>query len=334
MSTQVCTRPGQLCLLCKCVWKFCRVRIFAPACLRVSAPQWVSICVTLSQCPMRRPASCCHHSDDFIFPAMCSLTRLSEQGEVLLIDCRLNWLAPSPLFDMLYLNCGLLLFSAHWMWAEAHRCWVRVRLRVRKIKQRWVLTCLPIQSTSPDTACAWCTTSNIAHTLWGEHAWLTPGPNQCFKLVIKHYNRINPCFFRKNFGEKKRCNLGNCPCETLILFNAEQFSSWPSQGKLCLEQIPACTLSIFDIIHSGAVETLFLNLSSLSDIPRSHLKSSRHDKKKQRGKSRQRPNGADGATYVELLSHNSACLYLSFSLNLMSVSLKKKSQCFYPLLSF
>lgn len=69
-----------------------------------------------------------------------------------------------------------------------------------------------------------------------------------------------------------------------------------------------CTLGACDIIYSGAVETLFFILSSLSDIPRPHLKSNRHDKKKQRGKSRQRTSGADGATYVELSSHSSDCL--------------------------
>lgn len=56
-------------------------------------------------------------------------------------------------------------------------------------------------------------------------------------------------------------------------------------------------------IHPGAVDTLFLMLSCLSDIPRPHLKSTRHDKKKQRGKSRQRTTGADAAMYVELSVH-------------------------------
>lgn len=80
---------------------------------------------------------------------------------------------------------------------------------------------------------------------------------------------------------------------------SNQISIGHDQGKVFLKQISACTLGTSDIRHSGAVETLFLMISCLSDIPRPHLKSPRHDKKKQRGKSRQRTSGADGTAYVE-----------------------------------
>lgn len=39
----------------------------------------VSICVTLPQGPKRRPTSCCHHSDDFIYAAMCSNVYFASQ---------------------------------------------------------------------------------------------------------------------------------------------------------------------------------------------------------------------------------------------------------------
>lgn len=64
-------------------------------------------------------------------------------------------------------------------------------------------------------------------------------------------------------------------------------------------------------IHPGAVETLFLMLSFLSDIPRPHLKPTRHDKKKQRAKSRQRATAADGARYVELSVHTGVFFFFS-----------------------
>lgn len=40
----------------------------------------VSICVTLPQDPKRRPTSCCHHSDDFIYAAMCSNVYFASQN--------------------------------------------------------------------------------------------------------------------------------------------------------------------------------------------------------------------------------------------------------------
>lgn len=154
-------------------------------------------------------------------------------------------------------------------------------------------------------------------------------PNIVSSLLLSTTTElIHPCFFRKNSGQK-RCNLGNCPYDTRILFNADQISSGRDQAKARLEQISACTFSTSDIIHSGAVsvechcESLFLT-ESLSDIPRPHLKSTRHDKKKQRGKSKQRTIGTDDATYVYLSSHNSGCLWLSLILKLKSVSLWKK----------
>lgn len=64
-------------------------------------------------------------------------------------------------------------------------------------------------------------------------------------------------------------------------------------------------------IHPEAVDTLFLMLSCLSDIPRPHLKSTRHDKKKQREKSRQRATGADGTMYVELSVHTGVFFFFS-----------------------
>lgn len=41
--------------------------------------QPVSICATLPQGPMRRPTSCCHHSDDFICAAMCANVYFASQ---------------------------------------------------------------------------------------------------------------------------------------------------------------------------------------------------------------------------------------------------------------
>lgn len=77
--------------------------------------------------------------------------------------------------------------------------------------------------------------------------------------------------------------------------------------RLCAQLLIANIILNFGhirYIHPGVVDTLFLMLSCLSDIPRPHLKSTRHDKKKQRGKSRQRAKtGADGAMYVELSVH-------------------------------
>lgn len=100
--------------------------------------------------------------------------------------------------------------------------------------------------------------------------------------------------------------------------------------QLCAQLLMANIILNFGhirYIHPGAVETLFLMLSFLSDIPRSHLKSTRHDKKKQRGKSRQRATAADGTMYVELSVHTG--VFFSFlcssvtSLRLMSVSVWK-----------
>lgn len=123
-----------------------------------------------------------------------------------------------------------------------------------------------------------------------------------FQPCYQARQRIHRCSFTKVV--KKRGNHGILPYETLILLNANQISMDMIKEK----QISACTLGTSDIIHSGAVETLFLMLSCLSDIPRPHLKWTRHDKKKQRGKSRQRTSGAVGTTYVELSVHNNVCL--------------------------
>lgn len=99
--------------------------------------------------------------------------------------------------------------------------------------------------------------------------------------------------------------------------------------RLCAQLLIANLILNFGhiwYIHPGAIDTLFLMLSCLSDIPRPHLKSTRHDKKKQRGKSRQRATGADGAMYVERSVH---WCFFSFlcssvtSLRLMSASVWK-----------
>lgn len=154
-----------------------------------------------------------------------------------------------------------------------------------------MLTRCPIQSTRPDAVCARSTAGNIAHTLWGEHAWLTP--------------RLLPCKTKHYFKPG------------LLARITTKWILWPmTRFLVVIKEMIKETFVLFVVVlllypiffHSGAVETLFLMPSRLSDTSRPHPKSARHDKKKQRGKSRQRTSGADSTTYVELSGRTSGCL--------------------------
>lgn len=194
------------------------------------------------------------------------------------------------------------------MWLETHRCWVRMKTDKAKLRadmpscskhRSWSRLCLVHYSTA--ILLTHCEENILAWHI--DHYDLRPN---VVSTLLSSTTKNSSLFLHEGCQKKRQ------PWDSSI-WDAHFTQCKPDfhghdQGIARLKQISACTLGTSDIIHSGAVETLFLMLSCLSDIPRPHLKWTRHDKKKQRGKSRQRTSGADGATYVELSVHNNVCL--------------------------